>query len=189
MPGHSQKSEWVWPLFLYKSIIGTQWPCQRKDSWADTNLVTCFPQWSQLQSCVGYIPPAEDGGPHVPITQGGWRYVYGWEGSRVEGWWLLSSVPCAVHHGATQGEIAGWECAMGPWFWVKFVTVSARGLNKKNSSKQQEGCQKDSSRDWLNVIHHHKMSRKSHWLITSKLPLKSKWIKNMDYFFIAETHP
>ena len=37
--------------------------------------------------------------------------------------------------------------------------------------------------------HHHKMSRKSHWLITSKMPLKSKWIKNIDYFFIAESHP
>ena len=39
------------------------------------------------------------------------------------------------------------------------------------------------------VTHHHEMSRKSRWLITSKLPLKSKWIKNIDYFVIAETHP
>ena len=39
------------------------------------------------------------------------------------------------------------------------------------------------------VTHHHEMSRKSRWLITSKpVPLKSKWIKNIYYFFIAETH-
>ena len=34
-----------------------------------------------------------------------------------------------------------------------------------------------------NLTHHHEMSWKLRWLITSKLPLKSKWIKKYRLFF------